>query len=153
MTENDPVNAHEPPASASEARNLPVPVPSRSLVARERHESWMVRALRAIFGWRSGSVRSNLTDVLRAGAGETGFSPKESVMLQNILHLRERRVADVMVPRADIIAVQQELALGELMKVFSSAGHSRLVVYDDTLDDAVGMVHIRDLVGFMTARA
>ena len=74
-------------------------------------------------------------------------------MLQNILGLRERRVEDVMVPRADIIAVQQEIALGELMKVFASAGHSRLVVYDETLDDAVGMVHIRDLVAFMTARA
>jgi CBS domain containing-hemolysin-like protein len=74
-------------------------------------------------------------------------------MLQNILGLRERRVADVMVPRADIIAVKQEIALGELMKVFASAGHSRLVVYDEMLDDAVGMVHIRDLVAFMTARS
>src|SRR5262249_23148866 len=43
--------------------------------------------------------------------------------------------------------------LGELMKVFQSAGHSRLVVYDETLDDAVGMVHIRDLVAFMTVNA
>ena len=58
-----------------------------------------------------------------------------------------------MVPRADIIAVQRDIALGELMKVFESAGHSRLVVYDDTLDDAGGMVHIRDLVAFMTERA
>jgi CBS domain containing-hemolysin-like protein len=153
MTENDPLNAPEVPAPAGEARNLPVPVRPQSLAEHERHEGWLVRALRAAFGWRSGSVRSNLTDVLKAGAGETGFSPKESVMLQNILHLRERRVVDVMVPRADIIAVQRDTALGELMKVFASAGHSRLVVYDDTLDDAVGMVHIRDLVAFMTARA
>src|SRR5580704_7251679 len=153
MTENDPSNTQGLPAPASETRNLPVAAPSRSLIAHERHEGWLVRALRAAFGWRSGSVRSNLTDVLRAGAGETGFSPKESVMLQNILHLRELRVADVMVPRADIIAVQQDIALGELMKVFASAGHSRLVVYDDMLDDAVGMVHIRDLMTFMTARA
>jgi CBS domain containing-hemolysin-like protein len=91
--------------------------------------------------------------VLEDGAGETGFSPTERTMLRNILGLRERRVADVMVPRADIIAVQRDIALGELMKVFESAGHSRLVVYDDTLDDAVGMVHIRDLVAFMTERA
>jgi CBS domain containing-hemolysin-like protein len=74
-------------------------------------------------------------------------------MLRNILGLRERRISDVMVPRADIIAVQRDITLGELMKVFESAGHSRLVVYDDTLDDAVGMVHIRDLVAFMTVRA
>ena len=58
-----------------------------------------------------------------------------------------------MVPRADIVAVQQDIPLGELVKVFENAGHSRLVVYNDTLDDAVGMVHIRDLIAFMTARA
>src|SRR6185312_16953601 len=70
-----------------------------------------------------------------------------------ILGLRERRVGDVMVPRADIVAVQQELRLGELMRTFEVAGHSRLVVYNDTLDDPVGMVHIRDLIAFMTAHA
>jgi CBS domain containing-hemolysin-like protein len=74
-------------------------------------------------------------------------------MLKNILGLRERRVGDVMIPRADIIAVQQDIWLGELVRVFEGAGHSRLVVYNDTLDDPVGMVHIRDLIAFMTARA
>ena len=58
-----------------------------------------------------------------------------------------------MVPRADIVAVQQEIPLGELLKVFKGAAHSRLVVYNDTLDDPLGMVHIRDLIAFMTARA
>ena len=58
-----------------------------------------------------------------------------------------------MVPRADIISVQQDVSLGELIKVFESAGHSRLAVYNDTLDDPVGMVHIRDLIAYMAARA
>jgi CBS domain containing-hemolysin-like protein len=74
-------------------------------------------------------------------------------MLKNILGLRERRVEDVMLPRADIVAVQRDISLGELVRVFEGAGHSRLVVYNDTLDDPVGMVHIRDLIAFMTARA
>jgi CBS domain containing-hemolysin-like protein len=74
-------------------------------------------------------------------------------MLRNILALRERRIEDVMVPRADIVSVQQDIALGELMRLFQSAGHSRLVAFNDTLDDPVGMVHIRDLIGFMTERA
>jgi CBS domain containing-hemolysin-like protein len=74
-------------------------------------------------------------------------------MLQNILELRERRIGDVMVPRADIIAVQQNIQLGELLKVFANAGHSRLVVYDDTLDDPTGIVHIRDVVAYLTGRA
>ncbi len=97
-------------------------------------------------------IRADLKDVLE-GAGDTGFSPAERTMLKNILGLRERRVVDVMVPRADIIGVQRDIALGELMKVFESASHSRLVVYDEALDDATGMVHIRDLVAFMTVRA
>jgi CBS domain containing-hemolysin-like protein len=58
-----------------------------------------------------------------------------------------------MVPRGDIVAVQQNISLGELVKVFEKAAHSRLVVYDDTLDDPTGMVHIRDLIAFMTAQA
>ena len=82
-----------------------------------------------------------------------GFLPTERIMLRNILRLRERRIADVMVPRADIIGVNEISRSGELMKVFESAGHSRLVVYDETLDDATGMVHIRDLVAFITVRA
>jgi len=146
----------EPPSSGPaggvpfEPRNLPVPVPS----TQEGAENWFVRALRSLFGWKPSTMRSDLTDVLDAmSPGESGFSPEESRMLKNILGLRERRVGDVMVPRADIIAVQHEIKLGELVRVFEGAGHSRLVVYDDTLDDPVGMVHIRDLIAFMTARA
>jgi CBS domain containing-hemolysin-like protein len=58
-----------------------------------------------------------------------------------------------MIPRADIIAVQQDIKIGELVRTFEGAAHSRLVVYNDTLDDPIGMVHIRDLIAFMTARA
>jgi CBS domain containing-hemolysin-like protein len=151
MPDPDPPISSEP---SSATRNLPVPVTRPSPVARQTGgDGWLRRALRTILGFRSSTIRANLKDVLEDGAGETGFSPTERTMLRNILGLRERRVADVMVPRADIIAVQRDIALGELMKVFESAGHSRLVVYDETLDDAVGMVHIRDLVAFMTERA
>ena len=99
-------------------RNLPVPVPLPSQRDRETGESWFARVLRTLFGWRASSIRAGLADVLEDGAGETGFSPTERVMLRNILGLRERRIADVMVPRADIIAVPREISLGELMKVF-----------------------------------
>ncbi len=137
---------------ASTTSNLPVPMPPRD-VADERGDGWWSRAIRAIFGWKTSTIRADLKDVLEDGAGETGFSPTERTMLKNILGLRERRILDVMVPRADIIAVQTSISLGELMNVFESAGHSQLVVYEDTLDDAIGMVHIRDLVAFMTMRA
>ncbi len=133
-----------------EPRNLPVPVPA----SRNGNEGWFMRAVRALLGWKPSIVRADLKDILDAvGPGESGLSPEESRMLKNILGLRERRVGDVMVPRADIVAVQQDIKLGELMRVFEGAGHSRLVVYNDTLDDPVGMVHIRDLIAFMTSCA
>lgn len=147
MPDNDP-----PSSSTFEPRQLPVPVTQAQQSGGGG--PWLVRALRKLFRWRGSTIRADLTDVLDAMSPvESGFSPEESRMLKNILGLRERRVGDVMVPRADIVAVQQEMHLGELMRTFEKAGHSRLVVYDDTLDDPVGMVHIRDLIAFMTARA
>src|SRR5664279_1054795 len=146
MPDNDPSSAVNQPF---EPRHLPVPVPA----ARDS-ENWFVRTIRSLFGLKPTSIRSDLKDVLDAMTpGESGFSPEESRMLKNILALRERRVGDVMVPRADIIAVQQDIQIGELVRVFEGAAHSRLVVYDDTLDDPVGMVHIRDLIAYMTAHA
>jgi CBS domain containing-hemolysin-like protein len=128
-----------------------VPQPS---VATESGDGWLQRALRIIFRWKANTVRADLKSLLERGTpGEMGFSAAEGAMLTNILALRERRIEDVMVPRADIIAVQQDMSLGELVRIFESAGHSRLVAYNDTLDDPVGMVHIRDVIAFMTAQA
>ncbi|HLH87281.1 MAG TPA: hemolysin family protein [Xanthobacteraceae bacterium] len=153
MAESDAPKISDSTEPAGESRNLPVPVPPKGEPV-DANERWFARILRAVFGWKTGSIRSDLEVVLEASTpAESGFSPEESTMLRNILALRERRIADVMVPRADIVAVQQDIALGELIKVFETAAHSRLVVYNDTLDDPTGMVHIRDLVAFMTARA
>lgn len=137
--------------SAPERVNLPAVAPPPEPL---RGESWLTRLMRAVFNWKSSSARSDLQTVLANGAVEEGgFSPQERTMLTNILALRGRRVDDVMVPRADIITVQQEISLGELIKVFEGAGHSRLVVHNDTLDDPVGMVHIRDVIGYMVRHA
>ena len=128
-----------------------MPVPS---AADAEAEGFFARLARALFGWRSSTTRADIEVVLEAaGPGEAGVSPEERTMIQNILALRGRRIEDVMVPRGDIIAVQQDIPLGDLVKVFENAGHSRLVVYNDTLDDPTGMIHIRDLIAFMTAQA
>jgi CBS domain containing-hemolysin-like protein len=128
---------------------LPMVLPQ----AGELHEGWLARVMRILFGWKAAATRADLELVLTSEQPESGFSPTEAAMLKNILGLRECRIESVMVPRADIVAVQQDLTIGELVKVFAGAGHSRLVVYNDTLDDPVGMVHIRDLLAFMAARA
>jgi hemolysin (HlyC) family protein len=153
MPDSDSRGPSDPPASAGGTRNLPVPVGPPATPVRQNGEGWFARALRALFGWKPETFRSDLRSALEARSGDNGLSARESIMLTNILGLRERRAVDVMVPRADIIAVQRDIPLGELMKVFESAGHSRLVVYDETLDDAVGMVHIRDLIAYMTSHA
>jgi CBS domain containing-hemolysin-like protein len=140
------------PASTGQ-RDFPGSARRSGSTARERPESWLNRLLRAVFGWSPTSIRSDLQVLLEGEGAETGFSPEESRMLKNILSLRERRVDDVMVPRTDIIAVQQDVPLGGLLKVFKDAAHSRLVVYNDTLDDPVGMVHIRDMIAFMMTQA
>ena len=133
----------------SEHRNLPMIVEQSD----EPPEGLLTRVMRILFGWKAAATRADLELVLTAEKPESGFSPEEAALLKNILGLRECRIESVMLPRADIIAVQQDIALGELIRVFAGAGHSRLVVYNDTLDDPTGMVHIRDLIAFMATRA
>ena len=96
-------------------------------------------------------VREDFTKaLLHQETGEDAFSPEERAMLNNILRLRELRVEDVMVPRADIQAVEIGTTLGDLMKQFEASGHSRMPVYGESLDDPRGMIHIRDVVGHIT---
>jgi CBS domain containing-hemolysin-like protein len=148
MPDSDPT--HDNPRNTA---NLPAVV-QQGEVLRPSADNWLVRAIRTLFGWKPGSVRDDLQVVLDASQpDEVGFSAIERTMLRNILSLHERRIADVMVHRADIVAVKRDIPLGELMSLFESAAHSRLVVYNETLDDPEGMVHIRDLLAFMTARA
>jgi CBS domain containing-hemolysin-like protein len=148
---NAPSRPAEPAGATAPQSQLPVPVARKT---EGESEGFFARLARALFGWRDGPTRADIEVVLEAaGPGETGVSPEERTMIKNILALRERRIDHVMVPRGDIIAVHQDIGLGELMKVFENAGHSRLVVYNDTLDDPVGMVHIRDLIAFMTSQA
>ena len=148
MPDSDPT--HDNPRNT---RNLPAVV-QEGEVMRPAADNWLTRAIRTLFGWKPGSVRDDLQVVLDTSTpDEVGFSAVERTMLRNILSLHERRIADVMIHRADIVAVKHDIPLGELMSLFESAAHSRLVVYNETLDDPEGMVHIRDLLAFMTARA
>jgi CBS domain containing-hemolysin-like protein len=136
--------------SESEHRGLPALVPS----ADNDHPAGLLsRIMHILFGWKSATTRADLEQVLAAPPAASGFSAEEAAMVRNILGLRDYRIERAMIPRADIVAVQQDIALSALVKVFESAGHSRLVVYNDTLDDPAGMVHIRDLLSFMAARA
>ncbi|MDW9447998.1 CBS domain-containing protein [Sinorhizobium meliloti] len=116
--------------------------------------SFWSRAARLLRGVSPSSLREDLADALMTDAnGNAAFSPEERAMLNNILRFREVRVEDVMVPRADIEAVDQNITIGELMVLFEESGRSRMPVYSEGLDDPRGMVHIRDLLAYVTKQA
>lgn len=106
-------------------------------------------------GWLSSLTNTSLRSQMEGALAEDdeddeAFSADEKAMLRNVLALRKTRVEDVMIPRAEINAVEDDVTLGSLLAILSDAGHSRLPVYRETLDDPVGMVHIKDVVDLMT---
>ncbi len=111
----------------------------------QRHS--LLDRLRYLLGLGPVSLREDLEDALEEASGDV--TPQERALLKNVLGLHELRVADAMIPRADIIAVPLSASLREVLAVFRSAGHSRLPVFGETLDDPRGMVHIRDFVNYL----
>lgn len=113
-------------------------------------DSWIDR-LRAAVGWKSApaALRDDLETALEQGDSteDGGFSTEERAMIRNILRLRETRVDDVMIARAEIDGIDEDTPLDRVLLAFMASGHSRMPVYRETLDEAVGMIHIRDLMG------
>ena len=77
---------------------------------------------------------------------ETSMSVHEKTLISNILELRDMCVSDIMVPRADIIAVNQDTTQEELFTLLSTRQYSRLPVYKDTLDNVIGSIHVKDIM-------
>jgi len=112
-------------------------------------DGWIVR-LKQVLGLKTpATIREELAEALADEDIAKVFSPEERAMLSNILRLREVHVDDVMVPRADIDAVEISITIGELLQKFQESGHSRMPVYRETLDDPVGLVHIKDLMAYI----
>ena len=76
------------------------------------------------------------------------ITPKERDLLMNLIHFGRIEAEDAMVPRPDIIAVEESAPLDEIVSLIKQNGHSRMPVFRDTLDEVVGMVHIRDVMAF-----
>ncbi|HSR56162.1 MAG TPA: hemolysin family protein, partial [Alphaproteobacteria bacterium] len=70
----------------------------------------------------------------------------ERLLIGNVLNLRDLNAADVMIPRADIVAIDANVSLDELVSLMTEVAHSRLPVYQGTLDDVLGLVHIKDVL-------
>jgi CBS domain containing-hemolysin-like protein len=118
---------------------------------QEGSQSWLDRlAVRVGFSAQV-DARTVIEEALRNAEDGASFSPRERAMLQKTLRFKELRVEDVMVPRAEIVAVEEDTTLGDLLDVFAEAGHSRVPIYRDTLDEPLGMVHVKDLMGWVIA--
>ncbi|MHA7818012.1 MAG: hemolysin family protein [Erythrobacter sp.] len=85
------------------------------------------------------------------GSSNGDLSPVERQMLRNLLHFSEHDADDVAVPRGEIVAVDAALDWDELVEKFSEHGHSRMPVYRDTLDNVIGMIHIKDVFTFLAS--
>ncbi len=123
--------------------------PQRRGIAQRLRETW--RKLIGIPSASDPTLRESLEEALE-GHDETGrtLTAEERHMLGNILSFGELRVDDVMVPRADVVAVEESASLSDLLRLYSEANHSRMPIYRETLDDPIGMVHIKDVVEYLT---
>ncbi len=100
------------------------------------------------------NLRSRLERALKGETREAqAFEQQERTWLLNTLRFGGLRVEDVMVPRADIVAIDQAAPLSDLIALFREAGHSRMPVYRETLDAPTGMIHIKDLLTWIAAQA
>jgi CBS domain containing-hemolysin-like protein len=112
--------------------------------------AWLRRRLRP-----SKDLRESLEGVIESHAEETGtrgITADARSMLDNLISFQDLRVSDLMVPRADIIGVEETETLRALLDRFTEANHSRLPVYRETLDDVAGMVHVKDFLRWLNSK-
>ena len=101
-----------------------------------------------------GSIRDTLEELIEEREeSDQPINEDERLLLANILELRDRTVHDVMVPRADIVAIEAETALSDIIDVITGEGHSRLPVYGESLDDAMGFIHAKDVLAWRGTEA
>jgi CBS domain containing-hemolysin-like protein len=125
----------EPPSSDGHIE------PQPGSLTRLRHLLRLIRRPRGL---------PETVDAMVAAAETEGgipIAPQERVLLGNILKIHDRTAADIMVPRVDVIAIEADAPFGDLVKYLIEHGHSRVPVYRETLDDVIGYVHVKDVLG------
>ncbi|WP_394731249.1 hemolysin family protein [Altererythrobacter sp. GH1-8] len=138
---------------------------SPSAAGDAESRSGFLPALRKILKLGGGdrSLRAQLEEAIDEHEDEKGdnevsapdngdLSPVERQMLRNLLHFSEHDADDVAVPRGEIIAVPTSSSWDELIAAFSEHGHSRMPVYRETLDEVIGMIHIKDVFPFLAEK-
>lgn len=118
----------------------------------------LISRLRTMLGQRQHehSLRDSIAELVQEAAdaqSEPGDPPEldrhERVLIANVLRLRDTTADDVMVPRADIVAMRVDVTLTQAIEQIRADGHSRLPVYREQLDEIVGMVHVKDVFAYV----
>lgn len=131
----------------------------RSAASTAREESIHTRS-RPRFGWLrtllgfngngDSSLRESLEEVIEEHEDiHRSLTAEERHMLVNILQFGELRVDDVMVPRADVVGVEEGATMEEVLRLYRDSSHSRMPIYRETLDDPIGMVHLKDVLAWL----
>jgi CBS domain containing-hemolysin-like protein len=90
-------------------------------------------------------IEEAIDEAEESGPVAGDLSPTERQMLRNLLHFGEQTAGEIAVTRGDIMAVPSTISFDDLVRAFADAGHSRLPVYGESLDEVIGMVHIKDV--------
>jgi magnesium and cobalt transporter len=109
--------------------------------------NWLRQLTRARNG-ETTSLREELEELIEEHKEEQPIDPHERTLLTNILKLHALNAADIMVPRVDIIAIEVDTPFNEAVKKIVEQGHSRMPLFRATLDDVLGMIHIKDLLPY-----
>ena len=125
-------------------------------IAQRKHAVFVVSIARSILGFVQRFLQNNNGENTVRGAleeliedhphSETPIVEEQRTLLENILNLRDRTIADVMVPRADIIGINANATLEQIIVLINEEAHSRVPVFQEALDDAIGMIHIKDVL-------
>jgi CBS domain containing-hemolysin-like protein len=91
-------------------------------------------------------LREVVEELIEEPSLQSGVTPAERLLLINVMNLHERRAGNCMVPRADIIAADVTTSLKGLIDLMAAHAHSRIPIYRETLDDVIGMVHMKDII-------
>ena len=111
--------------------------------------------LKRRLGSKNADLEQTLETVIETHAEETGATTLDGdarSMMRNVIGFADIRVKDVMVPRANITALDEDGSMRELLDLFIEANHSRVPVFRESLDDVIGMVHVKDFLRWMTAK-
>ena len=117
----------------------------------------MIRKLFKKFFFKKNDKNNNLKQSIETVLdndlkGTEGISKHERLMLLNILKIDDIRSSDIMIPRADIGAVELNDSFEKVLEVFIKEAHSRVPIYEKNLDNIIGMIHIKDLVNYQNQK-